>query len=73
MSEYIYGTDEHEGHWLTGEEIVRCNDCANFTPRGTHMFPDGTTNMDYCKYIRGYMLQITPDGFCSWGERKVGE
>ena len=27
MSEYIYATDEHEGHWLTGEEIVRCSDC----------------------------------------------
>ena len=32
MSEYIYGTDEHEGHWLTGEEIVRCRDCKWFTP-----------------------------------------
>ena len=29
MSEYVYGTDGHEGHWLTGEEILRCRDCQN--------------------------------------------
>lgn len=32
MSEYVYGTDGHEGHWLTGEEIVRCRDCKHYTP-----------------------------------------
>ena len=32
MSEYVYGTDEHEGHWLTGERIVRCMDCKHYTP-----------------------------------------
>ena len=31
MSEYIYATDGHEGHWLTGEEIVRCRDCRYYT------------------------------------------
>lgn len=30
MSEYIVGTDGHEGHWITGERIVRCRDCKNF-------------------------------------------
>lgn len=32
MTERIVGTDEHEGHWYTGEEIVRCRDCRWFTP-----------------------------------------
>lgn len=70
MSEYIYATDEHEGHWLTGEEIVRCRDCKHFTTRGTHVFDDGKTNECYCEFIRAYRLQITPDGFCAWGERR---
>lgn len=52
------------------EEIVRCRDCKWFTPKGAHKFENGKVNADYCKYIRGYMLQITPDGFCAWGERK---
>ena len=50
--------------------VVRCRDCKHFTPRGTDKFENGKTNMDYCTYIRGWMLQITPDGFCAWGERR---
>lgn len=30
MSEFIVGTDDHEGHWLTGEKIVRCRDCGYY-------------------------------------------
>ena len=59
MSEYIYGTDGHEGHWLTGEEIVRCRDCRYF---------DGS------KYYGCDLLDISvpdmQDGFCAWGETK---
>ncbi len=55
------------------ERIVRCRDCKHFTPKGAHKFENGRTNLDYCKYIRGFMLQITPDGYCAWGERKEGE
>ena len=54
MSEYIYGTDEHEGHWLTGEEIVRCRDCK---------FKDEPWNCAAPYYVK-------PDGFCAWGERR---
>lgn len=53
--------------------IVRCRDCKHFTPKGTHKFEDGNVNADYCKYVRGWLLQITPDGFCAWGERKEDE
>ena len=52
------------------EPVVRCRDCKNFTPKGTHKFNDGFTNAEYCKYVRGFMLQITPNGFCAWGERR---
>ena len=51
-------------------ELVRCRDCKYFTPKGAHKFENGRTNLDYCKYIRGFMLQITPDGFCAWAERR---
>ena len=69
MSEYIYATDEHKGHWLTGEEIVRCRDCARFVPQGTYRFNSGEVNKDTCEVIRGFVVQIDPNGFCAWGER----
>ena len=52
------------------KEVVRCRDCKHFTPKGADKFENGKTNMDYCTYIRGWMLQITPDGFCAWGDRR---
>lgn len=65
MSEYIYGTDGHEGHWLTGEEIVRCRDCKRYHPKEGKMFS--------CKFEYGEFAQwrsAEPDGFCAWGERR---
>ena len=55
MAEYIYGIDEHSGHWLTDTEIVRCKDCVDFQ-YGTCL---------------EHETGVSPDGFCSWGERKV--
>lgn len=55
MSEYIYATDEHKGHWLTGEVIVRCRDCKRYEEDCDWNNPDIEE----------------PDGFCKWGERKV--
>ena len=69
MSEYIYGTDEHEGHWLTGEEIVRCRDCSNYfeTPkRGCRCMYWITLDC----YENPVPSKVEPDGFCSWGERR---
>ena len=68
MSEYIYWQDD--SGLYKREEIVRCRDCKHFTPKGTYKFENGKTNADYCKYVRGWMMQITPDGYCKWGERK---
>lgn len=62
MAEYVYGTDGHEGHWLTGEEIVRCGDCVYYTD--SPAWPGANE----CEFInRG----VEPDGFCSWGERRA--
>ena len=66
MSEYIYATDGHEGHWLTGEEIVRCIDCIYFYCLWT----------DCCVCTRNkdkLMPWVEPNGFCAWGEKKVKE
>ena len=69
--EYVGYLDEWDGtEVLTDEEIVRCRDCKHFTPQGAITFFDYSRNEDFCDYIRGYMLQIGPDGFCAWGERK---
>lgn len=57
--EYVYGTDGHEGHWLTGEEIVRCRDCERYEWR-EHL------GRSYCHGE----YPTEPDGFCSWGRRR---
>lgn len=67
MSEYIYGTDGHEGHWLTGEEIVRCRDCRHYRD---HMWVVVTDVDDVCLFWHGEPTKVEPNGFCAWGERK---
>lgn len=75
MSEYIYASNGEPLANGCGEialarhEIVRCRDCKHFTPKGTHKFENGKVNADFCTYVRSWMLQITPDGFCAWGVR----
>ena len=65
MAEYVYGTDGHEGHWLTGEEIVRCRDCKHFeVDQSDHEYRSGW----WCK--RWDTDMVKPDGFCAWGERR---
>lgn len=80
MSEYIYQShgeplvnERGEIYLARAGEIVRCRDCKHFTPKGTHKFENGKVNADYCDYVRGWMLQITPDGFCAWAERRTNE
>ena len=55
---------------LINGDVVLCRDCVYFTPKGTHKFANGATNEDYCEFVRGWRLQITPYDFCSRGERK---
>jgi len=52
-------------------EIVRCRDCALFVPQGTYRFNNRVVNKDTCDVIRGFVVQIDPDGFCAWGERRA--
>lgn len=75
MTEYIYDTSIEATflHEQKREEIVRCRDCKHFTPKGTHKFENGKVNADYCDYVRGWMLQITPDGYCAWAERRTNK
>lgn len=70
MTEYIYGTDGHQGHWLTGEEIVRCRDCAKAEHAEVHRF-DGVRRYEWlCKRFPTFNHETRPDGFCAWACRK---
>lgn len=52
------------------KNLVHCKDCTRFIPQGTQHFDDGTTNKDTCEVIRGFVVQIDPNGFCAWGKRR---
>lgn len=42
------------------EEIVRCRDCKHYTD----------DEMEYYHYCGSWCEQVTPDGYCAWGERR---
>ena len=69
MAKYVYGTDGREGHWLTGEEIVRCRDCAKWSFFDTE---DGKRIGDCSEWthLDGFSHATNENGFCAWGERK---
>lgn len=82
MSEYIYASSGEPLANFNGEislarkKIVRCKDCAKFVPQGTFCFNSDVTiktNRDACEVVRGYIVQINPNGFCAWGERRENE
>lgn len=80
MSEYVYGTDGHEGHWLTGERIVRCRDCKHghevIWPVWSGIPADyldcnGELVETWDYYNDEEKLNpVEPNGFCAWGERR---
>ena len=43
------------------EKIVRCRDCRHYTD----------DEMEYYHYCGSWCEQVTPDGFCAWGERRA--
>lgn len=59
MSEYVYATDEYRGHWLTGEEIVRCRDCKFYLEEHKR-----------CYHFEDSEFCPEPNGFCAWGKRR---
>lgn len=75
MTEHIVGTDEHEGHWYTGEEIVRCGDCKHFCEdrRDTSIGWVAVFVCDSEQWSTSSIMpshKVQPDGYCAWGERK---
>lgn len=72
MTEYICGTDGHEGHWLTGEPIVRCRDCR-YASAGEAVI-SGNWQHGNCHNprFRGslHCANARADGFCAWAERR---
>lgn len=75
MSEYIYGTDEHMGHWLTGERIVRCRDCVHCYEdrRNTAIGWVDRFACDSKQWSTSSLMPshtIEPNGYCAWGERR---
>lgn len=70
MSEYIYGTDGHEGHWLTGEEIVRCRDCKHCSLFDVVEDAEGDdVEILVCSRLRR-PFDVNDMDFCAWGERR---
>ena len=71
MSEYIVKCNEVVGisgktlivpdYIDTSKEIVRCRDCK-YRYGCVHLVDDGDDDMRRCA--------ATPDGFCSWAERR---
>lgn len=74
MTEYIVGTDEHEGHWYTGEEIVRCRDCrhATISSFGHIKYCEKFVLPDEDGYGAEPQVMLPLDFYCAWGERKEG-
>ena len=64
--EYVYGTDGREGHWLTGERIVRCRDCkyAKTTLQGI----PAERVLVCTAHLRDF--PTSDDGFCHLGRRR---
>ena len=57
------------------EEIVRCRDCKHyrFVDR-SDVFNDERHNDSFClRFVGCKLMEVEPDGFCAWGERKVVE
>lgn len=50
--------------------IVCCKECKHYIAPGTLRFDGGRTNLAACTIVRAYVVKITPDSFCAWGERK---
>lgn len=66
MSEYIFELDNLNLVYepMKREEVVRCRDCRHFK-KGEEEPP-----VDWCDYFHD---EVTPLGFCAWGEKAVNE
>lgn len=60
MSEYIVDRDNIRIYGFQHEEVVRCRDCKHYTD----------DEMEYYHYCGSWCEQVTPDGYCAWGEQR---
>lgn len=51
--------------YVNSEPIVRCRDCDDFDPRD-----EECGGRNWCERMS---FEVTPDGFCAWGERRESE
>ena len=49
------------------EEIVRCRDCKYINH---HEYNNGI-KYQTCSYFDSEFVEVEPDGFCKWGERRA--
>lgn len=64
MTEYIYDTSRVETQpeqGFTGETVVRCRDCY---------FAEEIEGGYWCDRFDCGKENVTPNGFCVWGERR---
>ena len=56
---------------FTGERIVRCRDCRHMRIIDLSVFyGEHEHDWDICTRVDGVQLNVEPDGYCSWGERR---
>ena len=60
----LYGYELHE-------EIVRCRDCRHMRTIDLSVYyGEHKHDLDICIRVDGVQLNVEPDGYCAWGERK---
>ena len=71
MSERRVATDGHEGHWYTGEEIVRCRDCRHMHTVRSWLGMDVDECWLHADPESGALgkERTEPNGFCAWGKK----
>lgn len=84
MSEYIVNLNGELGMALAfacagagfvREELARCRDCKHYRFKDrSHIFNDDRHNDSYClRFVDGKRMEVEPDGFCAWGERRQSD
>ena len=55
------------------EPVVRCKDCKLYEPPTERHLEDAYIKLPgRCKIVRQYIQEVSPNGFCAWGERVEG-
>lgn len=70
--EQIVGTDGHQGHWYTGEEIVRCKDCVYYDETPIYTEASSELSTANCHMFSHFDIPypVEANGFCYLGTTK---